>query len=95
MRVVAVKPTSALIWGPSELNPHPTNTSNAITTGTNNNGPTTTITRSTALNMHTLCTMNGNREAEMGVLIFWGYLASLLSVPVCLTLFLHVCQVYF
>jgi predicted permease len=49
----------------------------------------------TALNVHTFCTMNRNREAEMGALIFYEYVASLATVPVCLALFLHVCQAYF
>jgi hypothetical protein len=39
--------------------------------------------------------MFGNREAEVGALIFWQYLVCLLTVPLCLALFLHVCSAYF
>lgn len=49
----------------------------------------------TALNVHTLCTLNANREAEMGALIFYEYLAACVTVPLFLALFLHVTQLYF
>ncbi|GBF90775.1 auxin efflux carrier family protein [Raphidocelis subcapitata] len=49
----------------------------------------------TALNVHTLCTMHGNCEAEMGAVIFYEYVASIVTVPLFLALFLHVCQAYF
>jgi hypothetical protein len=50
---------------------------------------------STALNVHTMATMNRNREAEMGDVIFAQYICSLVTVPLFLALFLHVCQTYF
>jgi hypothetical protein len=42
-----------------------------------------------------MATMHANRDAEMGDVIFAQYLASLVTVPLFLALFLHVCQVYF
>jgi predicted permease len=49
----------------------------------------------TALNVSTLCTLHGNREAEMGAIIFYQYILSVVTVPLFLALFLHVCQAYF
>ena len=51
--------------------------------------------RRTALNVHTLCTLNANREAEMGALMFYEYLAACVTVPLFLAFFLHVTQLYF
>ncbi|KAF6264393.1 membrane transport protein-domain-containing protein [Scenedesmus sp. NREL 46B-D3] len=41
----------------------------------------------TALNVHTLATLNSNREEEVGALLFWQYLASCVTTPACLMLF--------
>jgi predicted permease len=49
----------------------------------------------TALNAHTLATLHGNREAEMGSLLFWEYLASIITVPAWLCLFLHLTETVF
>uniref|UniRef100_A0A383VGS0 Uncharacterized protein n=1 Tax=Tetradesmus obliquus TaxID=3088 RepID=A0A383VGS0_TETOB len=35
----------------------------------------------TALNVHTLATLNSNREEEVGALLFWQYLASCVTTP--------------
>ncbi|WIA28427.1 hypothetical protein OEZ86_010972 [Tetradesmus obliquus] len=35
----------------------------------------------TALNVHTLATLNSNREEEVGALLFWQYLASCITTP--------------
>ncbi|KIY91730.1 hypothetical protein MNEG_16234, partial [Monoraphidium neglectum] len=49
----------------------------------------------TALNVHALCTLYQHHDEEMGAVIFWQYTASLVTVPMFLALFLHICQVYF
>jgi hypothetical protein len=41
-----------------------------------------------ALNVHTLATLHSNREAEMGAMLFWQYLAACITLPAALSFFL-------
>lgn len=41
-----------------------------------------------ALNVHTLATLHNNKEAEMGALLFWQYLAACVTLPAALSCFL-------
>jgi hypothetical protein len=38
--------------------------------------------------VHTLATLHGNKEAEMGALLFWQYLAACLALPAALSAYL-------
>lgn len=41
-----------------------------------------------ALNVHTLATLHSNKEAEMGAMLFWQYLAACVTLPAALSFFL-------
>jgi hypothetical protein len=41
-----------------------------------------------ALNVHTLATLHNNKEAEMGAMLFWQYLAACITLPAALSFFL-------
>jgi len=41
-----------------------------------------------ALNVHTLATLHNNKEAEMGAMLFWQYLAACFTLPAALSFFL-------
>jgi len=42
----------------------------------------------TALNVHALSLLHGNRDSETGAVMFWQYMASIAVVPAWLTLYL-------
>lgn len=43
----------------------------------------------TALNLQTLAVLYGNRDVDLGQLMFWEYLACVVTLPPFLMLFLH------
>jgi hypothetical protein len=49
----------------------------------------------TALNLQTLAVMFGNHDTDLGQLMFWMYLATVITMPPFLMLFLHLATTHF
>lgn len=48
----------------------------------------------TAILVHTVASVQRNGEVEMSAILFWEYLAALLTLPVCLAVFLYIVQLH-
>ena len=48
----------------------------------------------TAVNLHALAALHQSGEQELGALLFWQYMASLVAVPCCLMLYLRLLPQY-
>lgn len=49
----------------------------------------------TAIMVHTMASVHGNRAEELSSILFWGYISGIAIIPLWLTLFLYVVKVQY